>query len=129
MFEKSDYLNNDDDYIVSNNYVRYITKTKNGEEQGQHINDNNEEEKHFVSDLKSIAEEFQNRESSIPNVEMRILNLSGHISKEELLSRPVLEFIVQNKDWEESEVEMLERKIEQIRDKNHEEKIKMLQEN
>ena len=58
---------------------------------------NKEQEQHFVHDLKSIAEEFQNKESSIPSrnnlsmadnnqnptsVENRILNFSNNVSKE-----------------------------------------------
>ena len=108
--DKSDYLN-DDDFIVSNNYVQWISK-KGGMEESP-----NKEEEHFVHDLKSIAEEFQNKESSIPSrnnlsnadnfhiptsVENRILNLSNNLSKEELLSKPILEFIIQNKDFDET---------------------------
>ena len=91
---------NDDDFIVSNNYVQWITK-KGGIDESP----NKDQEQHFVHDLKSIAEEFQNKESSIPSrnnfsnvdnnqnptsVENRILNLSNNVSKEELLSRPIL---------------------------------------
>lgn len=58
---------------------------------------NKEQEQNFVHDLKSIAEEFQNKESSIPSrnnlsmadnnqnptsVENRILNFSNNVSKE-----------------------------------------------
>ena len=112
---------------MSNNYVQWITK-KGGNEESP----NKEHEQYFAHDLKSIAEEFQNKESSIPSrnnisnvdnnqnpisVENRILNLSNNLSKEEILSRPILEFILHNKDFDETEINLLKKKINELQSK------------
>lgn len=51
------------------------------------------------------------------SVENRILNLSNNVSKEELLSRPILEFIIQNKEFDEEEVNLLKKKINELQSK------------
>lgn len=109
-----------------NNNVQLISKKGVNEESPR-------KEQHIAHELKSIAEEFQNKESSIPSrnnlsnadnnqnvvsAENRILNLSNNLSKEELLSRPILEFIMQNKDFDETELNLLEKKITEIHSKN-----------
>jgi hypothetical protein len=61
-------------------------------------------------------------------VENRILNLSNNnLSKEEILSKPILEFIVQNRDFDENEVDLLKRKIADIQLRSNQEKAKILQ--